>query len=696
MTANSDRCLVFSARTLVLLAVLGFPTATLQAQAVFAINVQTASPDGSDAKHPFLLPAQSNDIREALSDFDQYAKRAAWEKAFESYKTVRDGDRKRLTPDGNGFYLPLDRRLHQMLALLPPAGRDAFRVFYDPEAKKLLDESSGVKEIENLQKIVAGYLVTSVGDQAADRLGDLYFQRGEMDKAAAAWQTILDYLPDSALNRTQLLVKAATALARANRWEEFARLEQEVKEKHAGEAVIVGGKSVDASEQLETLAKSRSAATGPAANDPSLPADVRLAGDAKPLWQFRFLSEKSAKQITQMVHDWGWGRVPFTDMIPMVALDSTRAYMNYVGYQCAVDLKSGKLLWRSDKFNDLPDKLRQNQNVVVEQYGLAATDKWLISIAREPKQLGVYNAVFNMASWDRANGKLVWNTDSISQLKTWNLSGRPYIADDKIYICGTKQEQHNELNVLAFSATDGRLLWNTIVGANQADQRNYYNRRSAEPRLLLAGDTVYVDSNTGAVAALDRDNGVLKWGFAYQAETPDNNYYWNTPLAFEVNNTPLFADGVLYVKGMRSSRLVAIEVSGPRLRWQRPVPKSSVLVAIDGDHLLMGGEEISRIRLSDQKLEWATRIPVGTPQARPIVTRNQVLQFTPRGIFVLDKKTGDRVALVRGGDLDSLGGALFPLPNALVTVSNLAITAYPLDSNQTAALPPQAPQPAAN
>ena len=82
---------------------------------------------------------------------------------------------------------------------MPPAGQAACRLFYDSEAKKLLDEAEGASELKNLERIYSAYFITSVGDNAADRLGDLYFELGRFDRAADCWLSVLRERPDTDL-----------------------------------------------------------------------------------------------------------------------------------------------------------------------------------------------------------------------------------------------------------------------------------------------------------------------------------------------------------------------------------------------------------------------------------------------------------------------------------------------------------------
>ena len=91
----------------------------------------------------------------------------------------------------------------------------------------------------------------------------------------------------------------------------------------------------------------------------------------------------------------------------------------------------------------------------------------------------------------------------------------------------------------------------------------------------------------------------------------------------------------------------------------------------------MGGEELTAYSLKTQELVWAAQLPHSAPWSLPLVTKNRLYQFTSRGICEIDKRTGEIMRIFRGNDLDSLGGTLLVTPQAVITVSNLAITAYP-------------------
>ena len=586
-------------------------------------------------------------------------------------------------PAPTSFYIPSRTYLRQLLATLPQDGKDAYRLFHDPEAKKLLEEAQGKDELASLTKLVAEYFITSVGDIAADRLGDLEFERGDVEQAAERWQSVLLYHPESALKRAQLLVKSGIALARAGRWDEVRRVARELRERHANETVIVGGRTVNALAQVSALLPTETAAAT-SEEDKSTnrdAAEMSLPESSEPLWQFQILSQANAQALASMGNNWGWGRTPVADAVPPTVVDEDRVYVNFLGFMFALDLKSGKLLWRTAKFHDIVQKLRNNQLLMPEQYGICLVGDRLYTVGRESSKVSQQGAPFLLNCHEKSTGKQIWSSEKINTLKPWRMWGAPTASGDRVYITAIKNQQQRDLHLLAISAADGKLLWATPCGTYQVDESQLYNQRSSQPTLAIDGDRLFVDTHVGAVVLLDAKTGAVRWGLNYEAEAPNTQYWYNTPRPLMTVGGPLVENDVLYVKGMHSPRLVAVQLAGPTVLFKRPVGGPAMLIGVDSDRLYLGGDEIAAVDLKTQKLLWATKVPIATPWTRAIMTHDRLFQFTPRGIFEIDKANGDVMARHRGGDLDSLGGVLLLSKRTLVTVSNLSITAYALQES---------------
>ena len=109
----------------------------------------------------------------------------------------------------------------------------------------------------------------------------------------------------------------------------------------------------------------------------------------------------------------------------------------------------------------------------------------------------------------------------------------------------------------------------------------------------------------------------------------------------------------------------------------------ATLIGVDDERFYLGGEDISAFDLATRKILWSVKVNLGTSWSRPLLTQGRIYHFSPRGIFEIDKADGRVVHLFRGADLDSLGGELLVTPKALLAISNLAITAYPLGASAT-------------
>ena len=111
-----------------------------------------------DPGRPLQMPPASTETKEALEDFERFQRRGAWERALKSLFTIPDDQARRFVDGENGFIIPVERKRRSILAALPPAGQAACRLFYDSEAKKLLDEAEGRNRAEEPRAGLFGVL----------------------------------------------------------------------------------------------------------------------------------------------------------------------------------------------------------------------------------------------------------------------------------------------------------------------------------------------------------------------------------------------------------------------------------------------------------------------------------------------------------------------------------------------------------
>lgn len=647
---------------------------------------------------PFLLPVQPTDIGEAIEDFRRFAGRKQWEKAFKHLEKVFNSTANGLVLTDNGIMLPSRLIAREALLELPPAGQDAYRLFFDAEAKKLMEQAKDGEELNKLTQIFSKYLITSVGDEAANRLGDLHFEAGNYAQAINSWRAILEERPDSRISKARVRVKIGTALARLRRWVELREIVRIAREQHATEKLTVGGKEVSVVDHLKALAGRAEETSGQSSQTTArTDADIPLPKDLSPLWQFRFFppnaeggNTQQGLRIQQM-----WGNAMYSDIVPPVTVDSSHAYVNLLGYDVGIDLKDGKLAWRSGRFFDLVQKAQQGSIGSVERFGIGkGGDKlWTVTVDLKAQNQGMRGqggeTKFEIVSRELATGKQVFSSQQAPEFKDWSLRGKPIVAGERVYIAANKNNQGRELHVLALNAKDGKIAWTTQIGSYTNEPMYYYygqQERGTQPSLLLQGDRLYVDTHSGTLVQLETIAGQIEWGLNYATESQQNSGRFWSPYGMRVDrltvSPPQMINGVLYVKGMRSSRLYAVDPLRPKVLWHRPIPKIATFIGVDDKHFYLGGEEISAFDLATRKIVWSTQVNLGTSYASQLMTRGRIYHYSSRGIQEIDKSNGKVLQLLRGADQESLGGELIVTPDALLAVSNLAITAYPVRSDK--------------
>ena len=640
---------------------------------------------------PLQMSPASTEVKEALDDFERFQRRRAWERALKSLYTIADNQAARFVDGENGFIISVASKRQAVLAALPPEGKAAYRLFYDAEAKKLLDLAEGPTELKNLERLYSAYFISSVGDNAADRLGDLYFEMGQFDRAADCWLAILRELPDTDLSPAQVGVKAAIALARAGRQSELDQVRAELAERHADEKVTIAGITATPTELLKRLLGSENAAAETAksvAGTDEL--NPNLGNDVEPAWQVRFGDSVEAGMTPAELSQWESNTL--STAVPAVAVAGKTLFSNYLGHVFAVDLETGKMLWRSSSFHQLEVAALNNQMGMIDpaRYAVIASDEYVWALGRDPKDPN-FMSPSRLTCRRTQGGDVVWQTSDLGDYAQIDLVGRPMLVAGKIF-CAAKTtmnqgQEGSRQSVVAIQPRDGKLLWKTELGGFRQGQQMfmYYGMREDEPQpqLLYRAGTIFVDTHVGVLARLDAESGALDWGYGYHTDPVQGQnrfmFFGGPQMTSQdsASGPPVSLGETLLIKGARSDRLYALDPSRMKVLWERPIAKSARLLGADERAVFLGGPELGALDLRTRDLSWATHVPNGSLTGRVVARSDGFWQFTPRGVFELDPRTGDTRRIFRGKDLGAAAGDLYVTNQYVFTVSNRAISAYP-------------------
>jgi outer membrane protein assembly factor BamB len=646
----------------------------------------------------FTLKKVDPKITDALADFNRYVEKLAWEKAFKAIAPLADVEVTGMVPSKDGFLFPARQAVMNTFLAMPPEGREAYRLFNDAKAKQLYDQATqhpdtSDDDIPTLRKLLGLYFITSVGHQAADRLGDDLFESGDFGGAEQAWAAIIEQQDQSELNIPRIQLKRGVAMVRTHQITRAKEIVAWLKDHAAGSKMTVGGQDVEPAEFLQALIDAptdTTPTTGPTTRYTSTPESelppISLPKSDTPKWHFEFGNDGLADQISQQVRNFGWQNMmpDLLAIVPGSAADEKHAYINWMGICYGLDARTGKLLWRTDKPSDIGQNVQQfiQFSPEVVRYTAAAAGDRALFVRIPPKRMN-FNEPYRLCCFNAQTGAQQWSSES-GTLSGYNFSCVPLVVDETVYATAATNNG-NEVFLVAINITNGRSLWTLSLG--QATTGTNWRGMPQLPvcNLLQNGGKIYVLTNNGAAICVNTGEKRVMWAFTMPGAAVYTGQWFNRPAPTEEIRTPasMFTkDNVLYLKERDANMMYAVDLAGPSLKWKRPLEPDETIVGLDDSRLYIAGHDIGGIDAASHALLWSTRLPLDTGTYRPMMSGASIFYFAGRGVYQIDAKNGDIKRIFRGYDRDSNGGAIYQSAAGVITVSDKALTAYPSAQSQ--------------
>ncbi|HEX3358831.1 MAG TPA: PQQ-binding-like beta-propeller repeat protein [Tepidisphaeraceae bacterium] len=661
---------------------------TGDAQAIRIVNgvMQTDEP----AAGGFVLKKVDPKITDALADFNRYAEKQAWEKAFKAVEPLADVEVNGMIPSKDGFYFPARQAVMNSFLSMSAEGREAYRLFNDARAKQQFEQATNHPDtsddnIPALRKLVSMYFITSIGQQAADRLGDDLFESGDFGGAEQAWAAIVDQQADSDLNIPRIQLKRGVAMARTHQTSRAKEIIGWLKEHAADTKTTVGGKEVSPAEYLASLIETPATTQASAVVEADLPPLVLPQSDT-PKWHFKFGDQQIADQIASTIRGYGWQNFmpDLLSIVPGSAADEKHAYVNWLGVCYGLDARTGKLLWRTDKPSDIGQQIQQfvQYSPEVKRFTVACAGDRALFVRISPKQMN-FQESYRLYCYNAQTGAQQWSSES-GTLSGYSFACVPLVVDGTVYATAASNNGQ-EIFLIAINLANGRSLWSLSLG--QATGGTNWRGMQTVPvsNLLYNGGKVYVLTNNGALLAVNVGEKRLMWALRYDGTpmSPSSNVSnGQDPQPQIVTPASMFVrDNVLYCKERNADQVYAVDLNGPSLKWKRPCEPDETIVGMDDSRIYTAGVDVGGIDCASKKLLWSRRLPVTNGSFRPMMSGNSIFFFLGRGIYQLDSREGEIKRIFRGYDRDSGGGAVYQTAVGLITVSDQALTAYAMPSS---------------
>ena len=655
------------------------------------------------------LDRADSTVRTTLDRVKQYLADEQWQEAVETLCEVMEQSGGRLLGVTERRFVSVRDYCHLQLASLPPEALASYRSRVDPSARKWYEEGIKGHDRRSLEDVVDRAFSSSWGDDALYALGEMALESGDYAAARSYWEKCIPVDPPDGTPRTWLCVpdtdldlagvRARLVLASilegslSRAQEELAAMSR----LHAEARGRLGGREVVYVEGLSSLFSE-------AAGWPDLPADPDwptfggspLRGKIAPVsvdpaevaWRVPLRPTVPASTSV-----WGSGaptrRVAEDARAPLsyhAALAGDLVLVNNQVEIVAVDVHTGKPAWAArdsriyrDQFEEEVHALYNPEaNLGVPRFTMTVFDGRLYArmgsaVTSRPREPELARGAGYLVCLDlEAEGRMVWKI--MPPEKDLAFEGSPVTDGADVYVAMRRSDIQPQAHVACFEASSGRLRWRQSVCAAETPARGMLYE-TTHNLLTLHRDTIYVNTNLGAVAALSARDGRVKWVSLYP-RVLKGDLLKPAPHGCRDLNPCLYDRGTLLVAPSDSRRIFALDAANGQILWQTgPEVEDAVhLLGVAGDALVAGGDRLYWIGLKAEEAGKVRHVwPLGHERlgyGRGVLTGDCVLWPTREKIYVFDQATGKPKKEISLVARDAIAGNLLVAPGYLLVAGS--------------------------
>jgi outer membrane protein assembly factor BamB len=665
-----------------------------------------------------------NVVRGNLERAKAYLAARQWSEAIETYRQVMENSGAMLVGVTAQRFISVRDYCHLQLAAAPHEALELYRRRVDPLAQQWYEQGIAGHDRQPLLNVVQQAFASRWGDRALLTLGEMALESGDYAAARGFWEQILpvaaadraaaqtwlaypDTQVDLAAVRARLvlvsILEGSTVRARGE-LAQFAHL-------HPTAQGPLGGRAVNYAEAMRTMLAESAAWPKPKA-DPDWPtfagsparnreapeaADVAGVAWRLPLAKLPAAHGDGPAVLTAL--RWSADSLLPLSFHPLV-IGRLALVCNHREIM-AVDVRTGKPAWGGERaaiYRDpledtLPWSPKPADSLGLPRYTLTVCDGKLYArmgtvVTNRPQEArGVFHPGYLVCLDLDTQGRLLWK--AVPE-EGWAFEGAPLCASGNVYVAMRRNDIRPQAHVACFGAQTGNLRWRRFVCAAETPARGTLHEVTHN-LLTLVRDTIYYNTNLGAVAAVNARDGQIQWVSLYprdrQGDLARMPSHWDRDL------TPCLYDrGTLLVAPADSPRIFGLDAATGQILWQSGLELGDVqhLLGVAHDRLIASGDRLYWIGLKDAGQGRVLHIwPEGNQRlgyGRGILAGGSVYWPTRREIYVFNAKTAQQEKVINlpprgigGGNLLFAAGRLLVAgPTELV-----ALNVYAKGSRQT-------------
>ena len=645
-----------------------------------------------------------------LRRVDSLLQNRKWDEAVDTLQRLVASDGNRLYRLDQRRYLPVRQYAQTLLSRLPREALAEYRKRIDPAAEQ--DYRAG-----HYERVIRKAYASSYTDDALLALGEAALASGDADRAYRLWEQILPPstkgttdqnttnpnataptiwpgLPDSDLDPASVRARLILASILGNHPEraraELARFVELHPDAHGR---FAGRDDANYAEVLtELLREPTVQAITPNVNSawPTFAGNSARNGAAnqavdatRVVWRYPL----QALQLSAPPN--GYEHQPHRVDLRLAyhpAFQNDLLFLTGENMILGLDARSGKPLWESDGpiYREDSAATLPEGTLGIPQFTTTLRDGRLYArlgtpLTNRASSVNTQSIEVEAIAPDvlvcldlEAEGRLVWRIEPDG--KDWAFDGTPIVDGKNVYVAMRRGGLRPESHVACFDAGRGTMRWRQFVCSAEIRAGDSSTTPGSRPEcthnlLTLHFDTLYFNTNLGAVASLETESGSIRWLTLYPRD--NENRAAKIPAVFSARTLcPCVYDrGTIYVAPNDSPGIFVLDAFSGELLWSTGRQTSDVihLLGTLGNHLIALGDHLYWIATTgEHRGQIVRRFPDGDPIAahgRGILAEGRIYWPTRERIFVFEgqqlAKTIDLAPLgLTGGNLTISGKQL--------------------------------------
>jgi len=618
----------------------------------------------------------NNAVLKKMGSVRDYLAEKQWADAVDILVQISDEYGDTLYPESTGRYLRVSEYCQNLLAGFPREAIAIYREKTDPRAKRWFEQALAESSEQPLLNIVEQALMSSYGDDALYRLGEMAWEQGALSQARSCWSKLIPVVDAEQQNRdpgvflypdTDLPVSDILArLILVSFFEgDFQRAQFELgvfRKRYPQASGTLAGKegnlvallsSIIADHTMVSLPETRSEMHTFAGHQTRNYRAEKKIDVGAVAWSFRI----------PMVWDPEFSSKPaFGQPVPpgiFPVVHREHVFFNDAERIYALNWKSGLPAWSADQEASpiiYPSVLEGGIRlpfrpvVGVSRFTMTIADGRLYarmgspvtSVAKD-ERLGLFSDLVCL-DLDQGQGKLLWKISS-SQLReqnfVWSFEGAPVVSGNRLFVALHRGFPEVQTNVACFSTETGELLWNQKVCLalrNIEEGINYISHLL----LTLAEGQLYLSTDMGAIASLDSRDGKINWVVTYPSQDEVSKLVLSDHM--KTGLVPCVYDrGILFAAPQDSDLLMAFDADSGLLLWQREFPdRIRDLLGVNQSTLFVSGDRLFGLDRATGTVKWKVgyQDPEGFGYGRGVLAGKFVYWPLREEILVVDVEQG--------------------------------------------------------